>query len=108
MNLVDHTIISSFEIRYLERLAKKENIPRLAVITETAINQELLDVMKTINAYSWHPWYKRVTAEQVTQAHKHGLKVFPFTVNTIKDFEYLIGIGVDGVFTDHVQLLRSR
>ncbi|TNF99397.1 MAG: glycerophosphodiester phosphodiesterase, partial [Gammaproteobacteria bacterium] len=37
----------------------------------------------------------------VDAAHSLGLQVIPYTVNRIKDLEYLIDIGVDGVITDY-------
>ena len=104
--LLNSVIISSFEIRYLERLAKLKTPPRLAYLTETPLDELSLDRLKRVNAYSWHPLFEILTKDQVELACKNGFKIFPFTVNTTPEYEDMLEMGVDGVFTDHVEQLR--
>ncbi len=48
-----------------------------------------------------------VTAEMVEDAHAHGLKVIPWTVNNVPTMEYLMDLGVDGIITDYPDRLRG-
>ncbi|MGW8592382.1 glycerophosphodiester phosphodiesterase family protein [Dietzia sp. NPDC055877] len=48
-----------------------------------------------------------VTAEMVENAHARGLKVIPWTVNNAQTMEYLMDIGVNGIITDHPDMLRE-
>ena len=48
-----------------------------------------------------------LTVEKVEQAHRLGLRVHVWTVNEREDMERLIGMGVDGFFTDNPELLST-
>ena len=48
-----------------------------------------------------------VTAEMVENAHAHGLKVIPWTVNNATTMEYLMDLGVNGIITDYPNILRD-
>ena len=48
-----------------------------------------------------------VTAEMVENAHARGLKIIPWTVNNVPTMEHLLDIGVDGMITDHPDMLRD-
>ena len=43
----------------------------------------------------------------VRTAHRHGLQVHVWTVNTAPEMHSLLDIGVDGIMTDEITLLRS-
>ena len=38
---------------------------------------------------------------------KRGLKILPYTANTIKEFEFLVNLGVDGIITNEIELLNQ-
>lgn len=48
-----------------------------------------------------------VTAEMVENAHAHGLKVIPWTVDNAPTMEYLLDLDVDGIITDYPNILRD-
>ncbi|SCG65727.1 Glycerophosphoryl diester phosphodiesterase [Micromonospora echinaurantiaca] len=48
-----------------------------------------------------------VTRELVARAHRHGLKVIPWTVNDVPTMAKLIDDGVDGIITDYPDRLRG-
>jgi glycerophosphoryl diester phosphodiesterase len=65
---------------------------------------------RTINAAGgaiWSPYFRDVDAALVAESHQLGLKVVVWTVNTPDDIARMIGIGVDGVISDHPDLLRK-
>ena len=43
----------------------------------------------------------------VDEAHELGMKVIPWTVNSISDMEMLYAMGVDGMISDKPWLLRA-
>lgn len=49
-----------------------------------------------------------VTEERVAAAHAQGVPVDVWTVNDETDMNALIAMGVDGIFTDQLQLLRDQ
>ncbi|MDO3700326.1 glycerophosphodiester phosphodiesterase family protein [Micromonospora sp. C28SCA-DRY-2] len=48
-----------------------------------------------------------VTREMVARAHRHGLKVVPWTVDDVPTMAKLIDDGVDGIITDYPDRLRG-
>jgi glycerophosphoryl diester phosphodiesterase len=48
----------------------------------------------------WAPAFNTVTQAQVVEAHDHGLRVIPWTVNSRIAMRRLIRWGVDGLITD--------
>jgi glycerophosphoryl diester phosphodiesterase len=50
---------------------------------------------------------KRLDRKFVLSAHQHGLQVLAWTVNTAKDMERLLDLGVDGLITDQSELARK-
>jgi glycerophosphoryl diester phosphodiesterase len=55
----------------------------------------------------WSPYFRDVDAELIAQSHQLGLKVVVWTVNKPEDIARMIDIGVDGVISDHPDLLRK-
>ncbi|TWJ23170.1 glycerophosphodiester phosphodiesterase family protein [Micromonospora endolithica] len=48
-----------------------------------------------------------VTPEMVAHAHRHGIKVVPWTVNDVPTMAKLLDDGVDGLITDYPDRLRG-
>lgn len=61
---------------------------------------EILQKAKSINATSINVWHKNITENFIQKAHKNGFKVFAYTVNKPEDIQRVLGLGVDGFFTD--------
>ncbi len=107
MNMIDSVLISSFEIRYFERLSKMDDIPATAFISRHPADDALVENCKKLKLFSWHPWHEILDKDQVTLMHEAEMKVIPFTVNTKKVFQNLELMGVDGVFTDDIPLISK-
>lgn len=108
MNLENHVLISSFETRFLQRIARANPELALAAISLEPGDEKTVMELTQLGCYSWHGWYEIMTAEQVAMIHAAGCRVFSFTVNEPDLFARLSRMGVDGVFTDDCTLLRSR
>jgi glycerophosphoryl diester phosphodiesterase len=55
----------------------------------------------------WSPYFGDVTPALIAESHALGLKVVVWTVNKEADMARLIEIGVDGIISDHPDLLRQ-
>jgi glycerophosphoryl diester phosphodiesterase len=103
----DRVLISSFETRFLARIAERTNAPAVGVLTERRVGSDPLSLCKRLRAFSWHPDFRSVTTATVRAMHAAGIMVFPYTVNRPEDFRGLLQMGVDGVFTDDPPLLQT-
>lgn len=98
---LENTIISSFDHHALLRVQYLQPNMKLGVL----LANHLIDpwgYLKNakLHAYSIHPLYTLIDDEFVLQSHKYGYQVFPFTVDERKEYQNLIMLGVDGVFTN--------
>ena len=90
-------IVSSFEKRILQRIAGMAEPPAIAFISNHGADQGVVAMLLAMKAFSWHPCFKVLTREQVDLLHAAGIKVFPWTINTRKEAEQLLAMGVDGL-----------
>lgn len=100
-------LVSSFEPRYLERLAALPGAPPLALISRFALDAAALEFLERIRAYSWHPFVGVLDRRQVARAHASGLKVFPWTIQSRAEAEHAASAGADGLIANELELLRG-
>lgn len=74
------------------------NIVLSALYTGTP--RSFVEIAREADAEIVSPEFHLVTPEQVRAAHEAGLKVVPWTANQPKDWDALIGAGVDGIISD--------
>src|SRR3984885_6841589 len=55
----------------------------------------------------WSPYFRDVDAALIAEAHRLGLKVVVWTVNKPDNIAAMIDIGVDGIISDHPDVLRK-
>jgi glycerophosphoryl diester phosphodiesterase len=94
------TLISSFDIRVLERLAAMRASPALAVISERPADDDTVRLCRHLKAFSWNPAQRVLSRQQVERMHAAGIKVFPYNVDTPSDYRRMRAMKVDGVITD--------
>lgn len=104
---MDRVIVSSFDRRILERLARQPAPPALAYITDAGAEPEVMGVLRAIRAFSWHPRRTVLTLEQVERVHAEGIKVYPWTINTRAEAGSLLQLGVDGLICNELQVLQA-
>jgi glycerophosphoryl diester phosphodiesterase len=56
---------------------------------------------------NWSPNAGSLTRERVDEAHRYGVRVYPWTVNDTSEMRRLLDLGVDGITTDRPDLLRA-
>lgn len=97
---LDQFVISSFRWDELEAIRELNPEVAIAVLTE----ENPIDAIATaerLSAIAINPWYKNLTAEQVTAIHDKGFKVFTYTVNEPEEINQMKSIGVDGIFCNY-------
>jgi glycerophosphoryl diester phosphodiesterase len=104
-----HEFVHSHGWHYEHFLVSSFNRTELRAISDPKIPVGLLLTRPTrlyglsarrVRACAVHPAVRFVTARFVADAHRRGLRVFPYTVNEPAEIARLRGLEVDGVFTD--------
>ncbi len=102
-NLENRAYLQSFDFRPLQILHKKYPHITTAVLIsgseKRTLDQQLTELGYTPEMYS--PHYSIVTAELVADCHKRGMKIIPWTVNTVEEMKKMKALGVDGIITDY-------
>jgi len=116
----DRTTIQSFDMRTLPFVQKKNpKIKTSALFAPTysqgflmtigfgnGYREDILEKTKSLKANIISPYFLYVTPAFVKQAHDSQIEVIPWTVNTEKEVNRLLGCGVDGIISDYPNLLR--
>src|SRR5581483_6817946 len=63
--------------------------------------------IKAAGGTIWSPYFGDLTPELLSESHAIGLKVVVWTVNKPADMARLTSMGVDGIISDHPDLLRK-
>ena len=103
--LEKRVIIQSFDIRTLKYLHQKYPKMRtsLGIDEKEDFENNINDLGFKPTIYS--PYSVLVGKSLVDKCHAAGIKIIPWTVNSLKDLKYLINLGVDGVITDYPNLM---
>ncbi|MGG7036693.1 MAG: glycerophosphodiester phosphodiesterase, partial [Flavobacterium sp.] len=96
----NRVVISSFDWNILQEVRFHDNEIRLGVLTETDLDSAFA-FAKFIRAYSIHPDFHLLTAENTNKLQKAGFLVFPWTVNDPEDIIFVKSLRVDGIITDY-------
>jgi glycerophosphoryl diester phosphodiesterase len=98
--------VSSFN--HNELMIFKRKIPQIkigALIVGVFIHY---DRYIALGAYSINMWSKLVRKPVVENAHKRGLKVFVYTVNSEEEMERMKNLGVEGIFTNFPDRMKVK
>ncbi len=104
-NISDRTTLQSFDIRALEYI--NELAPEITIallVDENESIQEKLNLM-TFQPDILSPYYKLISQENLQEMQKNGLKVIPWTLNSLEDIQTMIELKVDGIITDYPNIL---
>ena len=98
-------LISSFDHRQILSLRQMDSPWALAPVSY-GVPMQPLELIKTLNPYSWHIDDEYLDLELVRQIQALGVRVMMYTVNEEDTVRYLKSVGLDGVFTDYPSTLR--
>jgi glycerophosphoryl diester phosphodiesterase len=97
-------IIQSFHSKSLRKIHKLEPGIPLVQLYRYSNNARLTDrELRSLKKYASGIGanFRKMDEEYIKKAHRHGLAVHLFTVNSDEDIQQAYEIGADGVFTDY-------
>ncbi|WP_232324625.1 glycerophosphodiester phosphodiesterase family protein [Pedobacter cryoconitis] len=102
--MVKRAIIQAFDLRCLQYVHAHYPKVRTALMIDEKEDFEnnIKDLGFSPTFYS--PYAVLVGKGLVDRCHEAGIKIVPWTVNSLKDMEYMVGLGVDGIITDYPNL----
>jgi len=105
--LLAHTLFSSFYDPVLARLRALAPAARIGLLISRRHPHAMLERARALGAEAIHPERELAEAGLVEAAHAAGLAVHVFTVDEPAEMRRLIGMGVDGLFTNHPDRMRA-
>lgn len=93
--------IQSFDWRVLRYIHKKYPEIRLVALSEDKILPEKDIERLGFKPYIFSPFYQDLKKNHVDAFHEMGVKVIPWTVNSVEDMRRIKSLGVDGIITDY-------
>ncbi|QYK01905.1 glycerophosphodiester phosphodiesterase [Shewanella psychrotolerans] len=99
-------LISSFNHHFIKAVKQQYPQTLVAPLLE-GIPVDDAAIVSHVNAYSLHLSLSFITAELVVDAHRRGAKVYVYTVDNPQDIHYLMGLGVDGIFSNYPDLIQQ-
>lgn len=99
--------LQSFDFRVLKYW--NEHYPEVQLV---ALIENMNSIEKNLEALGfipevYSPYYKLLNEKKVAELQEKGMKVIPWTVNTVKEMKDLVEMGVDGIITDYPNLAKS-
>ncbi len=100
--------VQSFDFRILQYFHETYPDVILAMLVEDASKstEQLKQLGFQPQIYS--PYFPKLTQDIVSELHQKNMLVIPWTVNTKKEMEKLLDMGVDGIITDYPGFAPKR
>lgn len=98
-------IIESFDMRTLQYLHEKYPKIQTSLLIDEKEPFEDYIAQLGFKPTIYSPYSVLVGKGLVDRCHEMGIKIIPWTVNTVKDLKYFMSLGVDGVITDFPNLM---
>lgn len=89
------------------RAFEKEKSPWLGGLDIKDFKGNPVEAAHAIGADVVSPYYPEINQDMVTLAHSYGMKVVPWTVNSVTDMAMMYDMGVDGMISDKPWILRA-
>jgi glycerophosphoryl diester phosphodiesterase len=100
-NINERILIQSFDIRSLQAMHKLDKDLKIGLLIANTGSVDHNIRKLGFTPYMYNPSLKLTKEHTVKQAHHHGCKIIPWTVNREEDMKKLINWGVDGLITDY-------
>jgi len=104
--LLARTLFSSFYDPVLARLRALSPDVRIALLLSRKLPHRALERAAALGAEAINPEAVVATPALIEAAHAAGLDVHVFTVDAEAELRRFVGLGVDGLFTNHPDRLR--
>lgn len=100
-------LISSFSVDALRAARAASPALPMGLLADIA-GEHHLPLLQELNCVSFHCNHLHITAELVRLFHRHDYRVLTYTVNRVERIHALLAMGVDGVFTDQLELMAKE
>jgi glycerophosphoryl diester phosphodiesterase len=100
-------MIQSFDKRVLKYVHQQYPDVTLSVLEESAYEPEAYLKGLGFTPQVFSPEYTLLKASDVEFFHGQGIKVIPWTINTLVEMERIKSLGIDGMITDYPNLIPS-
>jgi glycerophosphoryl diester phosphodiesterase len=101
----DRILVSSFSAKALNAVKAGDKSFETAYLTTPAHGPFAIPLARRLGCSAVNPHKMQVGPLFVASAHKHGLKIFAWTVNDEQTMRRFITLGVDGIITNKPDLL---
>lgn len=106
-NLHDRCQVSNFHISILEQVKSLDPRVNLGYLVIPVVKWMQLKIAIRHGCESVNPLYTCAGVPYIHAAHKNGIKVYVWTVNSADDMRKLIAAGVDGIMTNKPDVLAA-
>lgn len=96
----EKVLVSSFIWEELEQIRKINQEVPIAILTEDD-PLDAIPIGLELDAIAINPDYETLNHKNIEKIQKKGFKIYPWTVNSPDDIQFLIDKGVDGIITDY-------
>jgi len=105
---VDHVVVQSFYWDFLRDCRKLSPNLMLAALGFGVVTQDKVDeiVGMDVQAVGWSQG--EMDRRWIDEFHRHGLRVWVYTVNDIKRVDELTDAGVDGIITNEPAMMKGH
>ncbi|MCW3104054.1 MAG: hypothetical protein JWO09_2494 [Bacteroidetes bacterium] len=100
-NIAERILVQSFDIRSLQAVHKLDPELRIGLLVANTGSVDNNIRKLGFTPYMYNPALKLTKEHTIKQAHQHGCRVIPWTINHDEDMKRLIEWGVDGLITDY-------
>lgn len=97
-------LLSSFSVAALRAARKAAPSLAIGLLIDTEPDASVLPLLRELNCVSLHTNYKHINEDLLSQFKGEGYRVLCYTVNDPVRISALFALGVDGQFTDNLDL----
>ncbi|OKL41648.1 glycerophosphodiester phosphodiesterase [Pontibacter flavimaris] len=106
-NIRPYAIIQSFDPRTLQALHRKHPDIKTSLLVENTKGLEKNLDLLGFTPHIYSPYYKLVSPALVEATQGRGMKLVPWTVNSLEEMRRLKQLGVDGLISDYPNLYKA-
>jgi len=100
-NLIDRTIIQSFDLESLRQVKSQNPNIRIALLNEKTVSYERIIAELGFKPDIYSPHFKLVSEQLSDYCRKENIRLIPWTVNEKTDIQDMLDRKVDGIISDY-------